>query len=230
MKKCFKQIISAVIALALIVSMGIVGIFGASAEKSDYGCKEAFSNFYQELFENDTENNFWNEYNTKNYYSDENMEATPDFMLVSCSTLLNFSVTSIILGDYVITVAAEAYPYSLGIYVYTPTDGEIRTLTEAYVDDVKGVRNMIETYDVEYANVRRIGDVDKDENLNIKDATLIQKKLAGIVELNDDIVGIRFNDINSTGACYSYADFNRDEKVNIKDATAIQKHLAKMDY
>ena len=60
-----------------------------------------------------------------------------------------------------------------------------------------------------------IGDVNRDGKINIRDATLIQKHLAKMVDL----------DYTQE---YELADFNQDLKVNIKDATAIQKKIANL--
>ncbi len=57
-----------------------------------------------------------------------------------------------------------------------------------------------------------IGDVNMDGNLNVKDATAIQKHIAGI-----NILGIQN---------LAVADYNYDSSINIKDATAIQKKIA----
>ena len=57
-----------------------------------------------------------------------------------------------------------------------------------------------------------LGDLDSDNIIGIKDATEIQKSIAGTSEL---------------GAEYqSLGDFNADGVVDIKDATAIQKYIA----
>lgn len=59
-----------------------------------------------------------------------------------------------------------------------------------------------------------IGDVDMDKDINIKDATLIQKYVAVLAELSDN------------QRILADADF--DSEVTIKDATYIQKHVAKL--
>lgn len=59
-----------------------------------------------------------------------------------------------------------------------------------------------------------VGDVDMDENISVKDATLIQKALARMTTLTD-----KQNKLADT-------DFNNE--VNIKDATRIQKYVAKL--
>ncbi len=60
-----------------------------------------------------------------------------------------------------------------------------------------------------------IGDTDLNLQVNVKDATLIQKYLVDLNTIED--LGMR---------C---ADVNKDKKVNITDATAIQKFLADID-
>ncbi len=57
-----------------------------------------------------------------------------------------------------------------------------------------------------------LGDADKDGQLNIKDATAIQKNIAGLLKFDSEQTAL--------------ADFNEDNEVNIKDATAIQKKIA----
>ncbi len=56
------------------------------------------------------------------------------------------------------------------------------------------------------------GDVNMDGDLNVKDATTIQKQLASLVNLSID--------------AQTLADYNSDGNLNVKDATAIQKSLA----
>lgn len=59
-----------------------------------------------------------------------------------------------------------------------------------------------------------LGDVNGDGKVNVKDATLIQKFAAKLIDLTD--------------AEKLRADVNGDGKVNVKDATAIQKYAAKI--
>ena len=59
-----------------------------------------------------------------------------------------------------------------------------------------------------------LGDVNRDQKLNIRDATLIQKFIAKIASLDDEQILL--------------ADYKPDGKVNIKDATLIQKKIANL--
>ncbi len=78
-----------------------------------------------------------------------------------------------------------------------PSTGDDTTPSEPVVD--KGI----------------LGDVDGNGKVNIKDATMIQKFAAKIIDLTDD-EKLR-------------ADVNADNKNNVKDATAIQKFVAKIE-
>lgn len=76
---------------------------------------------------------------------------------------------------------------------------------------------LAQNFDIDYILLdieEKLGDVDLDGKVTIKDATLIQKYLAKMVKL--------------TKQKNRFADFNHDGKVNIKDATAIQKFIAKI--
>lgn len=65
-------------------------------------------------------------------------------------------------------------------------------------------------------NVRTIGDANKDGNVNIKDATKIQRYVAGLVSEN------------SKDFDYKNADVDTDGKVTVRDATKIQKLIAEI--
>ncbi len=60
-----------------------------------------------------------------------------------------------------------------------------------------------------------LGDADGDDKVNVKDATAIQKHVAGLITLAED--GI------------TAADVDANNNVNVKDATAIQKYVAGLD-
>lgn len=60
--------------------------------------------------------------------------------------------------------------------------------------------------------VDKSGDVNRDETVNIKDATAIQKYLSDIIELDD--------------ISFCFADFDSNGIVNVQDVTKIQKYIA----
>lgn len=74
--------------------------------------------------------------------------------------------------------------------------------------------STIADYDFMLAERLISGDTNLDESVKIQDATLIQKFIAKLAELE--------------GNGLITADVNTDGKINVKDATAIQKYIAKM--
>lgn len=141
-------------------------------------------------------------------------EATPDFVMAEC--FVN-PVTEVLITDYIgeyVIVTGPCRPYIHGYHIYVPSEDKVYTLEEAYYANVNGIEDAIMTLDFVMAMV---GDCDGNYKVNIKDATCVQKRIAGL-----EVPEIKFvRDYIS----FVY-DFNRDEDVNIKDATAIQKYLA----
>ena len=99
---------------------------------------------------------------------------------------------------------------------YYIVDGDEHTFSgketlELSVDDM---------VDPDYRLIGKLGDADLNDTVNVKDATLIQKAVAGIATISGDQIILA----NVTG------DKNNDgDIVNVKDATAIQKWVAGMN-
>lgn len=176
----------------------------------------------------------WNEYRELYYYmgaeggTKEMPEATPDYVLVDAYVLSQREPGYAfgIYGDYVVS-SLFSKPDALVYYIYTPADGKIYTLREAFDKGIEGIENVFTDYGLGSVS----GDADKDGRLSVKDATLIQKYVAKTRNLNfpKDFEAV------CEGADYSpdkkklnIADFDMNDKINIKDATAIQKKLAKI--
>jgi len=102
-----------------------------------------------------------------------------------------------------------------GYYVAKIIDGD-NEITN-FIGDSYYVRNLNEDRTVEVIFeqeeiLQLLGDVNLDQKVNIKDATMIQKAIADLIEL--------------TEVSELLADADLNTMVNIKDATAIQKHIA----
>lgn len=170
----------------------------------------------------------WNEPDTIDYdeiyeyYSEESSadEATPDYVLVYLqSNMASHIPVADVLGDYFFYSMSAYHPFCYGYCIYIPETGEVYGLTKAYELGIEGIENIF----TEGRIGRLIGDMDKDRKLTVKDATYIQKALAGIEGFTKQTVyGASFDDTLPV----SISDFNRDRVINIKDATAIQKHIA----
>ncbi len=151
--------------------------------------------------------------------------ATPDYVLVDIDFRSNCEPEfGIQIGDYIITNDAW-YGYNpafvLGYFVVIPETREVLTLEQAHSRQIEDFECIFTETDI----ARRIGDADKDGDINIKDATYIQKLLAEFEGYEKD-----YYQLNPYVTKYYYADFNGDFQVNINDATDIQKYLAGLEY
>lgn len=109
---------------------------------------------------------------------------------------------------FIVTYASGALTYfedEFNVFVVTNDEENIKIAT----------LDLVHKIAKELKNQKLYGDVDGDFDVNVKDATMIQKASAKLVELSD-----------KESLC---ADVNMDESVNIKDATVIQKHIAKLE-
>lgn len=117
-------------------------------------------------------------------------------------------------GSQTITVTYGEFMVTFNVYVGTsgeninPSEPDTTDPAESTTgDNTKPSEPVVDT--------GILGDVNGDDKVNIKDATMIQKSAAKIISLTDD-ESIR-------------TDVNADAKVNVKDATAIQKFVAKIE-
>jgi len=181
----------------------------------------------QKLFSQEELNDSDNEivYSEKyGYYSDNSSSAderTPDYVLVFVygDRDSHYGVESTILGGYIVRADYGYTPFTFGYAIYMPQTDELYSLEEAYETGVEGIEKVF----TEAKIGKLLGDMDNDRKLTIKDATYIQKMLAGFKGYYD--VTIYSRSYNEK-LPISNADFDYDRAVTVKDATAIQKYLA----
>ena len=129
------------------------------------------------------------------------------------------------------------YPELVGVYAYK--GDEIHTLQEAYQNGLVYIHETViqlraylksgmPGYDgVPYSCcIYRFGDANLDEKFNLQDVLLVQKGIAGIIDLND----VKYS-IGGLGSPKSYflGDYNDDGEVNMEDVLSIQKYIAKFE-
>lgn len=144
--------------------------------------------------------------------------ATPDFVLIEAySNMVMEADYCYNFGEYIMYETSTSTPAPFGYFVYIPATNRLYSIIEAYEMGVEGVETLFENKILG----EMMGDANNDEKLNIRDATIIQKDLAGMVDIY-----YYFNDKTYAG---KVSDFNGDDKLSIRDATAIQKYLAGVD-
>lgn len=129
---------------------------------------------------------------------------------------------SVKISDSIYTNEVDYYRVScylgLGYYVVIPEAHEVIILEDAVKADLDGLKDWC----AEEGIARKIGDADADGEITVKDATYIQKSVAGFEGYADKDIYAMY--------CSSYSDFDGNYKVNVKDATNIQKYLADLTF
>ena len=190
------------------------------------GGKPIYGNYGKRILEligiDITDKNWSYHYEQISPYKDDYYNtATPDFVtVIAGDSTVDEGYFSKRVGEYVIKNDAKYAPYDLGYYIYFTAEDKVYDLESALQKYPQLQEKLLRSLDTSSApHYRLIGDAENDRKLNIKDATNIQKFLAGLGNVWE-YDNMLYNDA---------ADFNGDGKLNIRDATAIQKHLAKIE-
>lgn len=163
-----------------------------------------------------------------NYYSPDNDTSIPDWVLVNgCYRGMSPMFCYGVFGEYYIQKSNYYVPYSLGYYIYVPTDNNFYTLEQAWISEFDGIENVFIESLIPRGIAGYIGDADNDNNLTVLDATYIQRTLAGLCTFNsyDDMTSRK--NLTDTEPLLYVSDIDRDGNRTVMDATAIQKKLAK---
>ncbi len=131
-----------------------------------------------------------------------------------------------VFGNRVLISEVKSDPFDLYWGVYNVYFGEFVDLVYAWKDE-ETFPNLHETFEMLKLGIP-IGDMDRDKELTVIDATHIQKCLAQLESYpDDDILEPKYRGVN---AYLEYiSDFDRDCERTVIDATAIQKHLANLE-
>jgi len=229
-----KKVLCFIIMVVMLLSIFSFSAVATTNEAATY--EEVFVEYLRKYAEGHDDEGFdWYSYEELcYYYSDsDSIQATtdetkvPDYVLVKSSLNMYSPMPGYFaVGNYIIFTGNLYIPYPIELYVYTPEDERINTLEQAYEKYSDVVDRFFEEG---YFDAELLGDMDNDKKLTVKDATHIQKSLAGITEFEatDKFEGLISPAQN---APQYFSDFNRDGVRNIKDATAIQKHIAGIEY
>ncbi|MBR3971796.1 MAG: dockerin type I repeat-containing protein [Ruminococcus sp.] len=152
----------------------------------------------------------------------------PDYLLLFAGcNYMSPAYSAASFGDvYLVQEYNIYYPYTLGMYILTTKDMKVYNLREAWDMEIEGIEDVFTDYGL--GEIR--GDSDGDDKITVKDATYIQKCIAGIQKFEEREYVHGFGEpgqIDKEGFFSGrVSDMDMDGKVNVKDATAIQKFVA----
>lgn len=135
-------------------------------------------------------------------------------ILPTCDEVRNIRIQNYIFVSHGINAT-----YHLGFFAYA--EGKLVPFEEVLKQELVNIDDAAKVFKTAY-KIENLGDMNDDGTVNIKDVTLFQKALAGLVQMPK--ITMDFEDTID----YDITDFNGDGKLNIRDATAIQKFIAKM--
>ncbi|MDO5124159.1 MAG: dockerin type I repeat-containing protein [Eubacteriales bacterium] len=231
MKKSFSKVLA--VALSMVLMLSLCTMAGVQAVTIDYDAIIKDGEVYDAMYD------YLKQYHPKfesgpiyaifmvyENYSDK--EASPDWAVVEVySSATDTRCYHEINGYYIYCLHPSLGEKILPYYVVDMETKEVTALADAI--NASPDEYMPFFTDSGYDRITRIGDLNGDKNLDIKDATLIQKCLARLDTFDsyDDMLCGFPNKDHGKWSHY-ISDFNRDCKRNIKDATAIQQYIAGM--
>ncbi|MBQ3073604.1 MAG: dockerin type I repeat-containing protein [Ruminococcus sp.] len=230
--------------IALIMLLGVVSVSAVTEEGNLYSNEfyqprfQKWYNQYVEKYPPVFDEEYWYERYVEYYrhYGESSTcdegslnETTPDYIVVEPFPVGAGKPREYIgfLGDFVLWDVEITYPFPTNLYVYISTNDEVVTLREAY--EILGENlnaGLTALTQMDKPRVGRSGDADFNGKLDIKDATLLQKKLAGLETMYE----CEGKDRLEYNLYRPVLDFDRDGKINIIDVTSIQKCLAGLPF
>lgn len=160
--------------------------------------------------------------------NDEATADEPDYVLVFAgNNVAGDALSAESFGDKYLVQKYSCYsPYILGLHIITTADNKVYSLREAWDMELPEIEDVFTDYGL--GEIR--GDSDGDKKITVKDATYVQKCLAGISEFTEREYIYGLTEVNHDEWYGNVSDMNLDGEVNIKDATAIQKCVAGFEY
>ncbi len=198
----------------------VLSVFGSPVENSDtdWHKSKVLDLLSQKYMTNWDKAEFYREVYSC-YKETSSDEASLAYVLVNTYLAADPMYSVECIGEYAVLNNYWEPTYKTGYFVYLPDENEVLTLSEAYDAEVECIERVFEESGIEAG---LLGDADQSGRLDVKDATAIQKQIAGIASGEQE---------NTDALLYeTICDFNRDGERNVKDATAIQKYIAGLEY
>lgn len=215
-----KKLISILLITVLLVSVFSTVAFAQDNQgQTEYLYLEEFIEQYKDTY-GFYEEAYRESYDEVYYHYDENDKL--NWVLARCSYVTSAGMYYAVFGDMV-SLVGYGVPLKNDYAVYDIAQQKFIDICD--LDDLSeydGLKDVICSVKLLYP----IGDADMDRELTILDATQIQRHLARLIQLDDDLE--HYSSIK--GELRYVSDLNRDGKRNIFDVTAIQLKLAKLDY
>ena len=160
-------------------------------------------------------------YNYGELYYHAGDDGVVDWALITGSTATMVDkALYMVIGNRVVIKPQSISPFGHGYAVYDVKQNTVKAVSAGMLSQYDGLEEAFN----KYGCGKLIGDLDGNDEINIADATIIQRCQAKMREYPDSDTIQPYEEVD--GALKYYSDFNRDGKRDISDATAIQRYLA----
>ena len=163
-------------------------------------------------------------------------DGTEDWVIISASETPEPGMCHGIFDCVALIECPSCSPFSLGLGVYDVQSDTFYSLEEAWDMDFSELHKtfldiMFGDEPIRgYYQCRLLGDADKDGELSVIDATLIQRYDVKISDLKDDELDLGYS-YKVYGPDVEYiSDFNCDGERDVIDATCLQRYLVGLPY
>lgn len=148
-------------------------------------------------------------YTEKYYHYDKN--GNIDWCLISASIGNDPGICHAVFDDVILYGSGSVTPFNFGLGVYDVANDEFYDICNAW--------------DMDFANVAILGDVDKNGKLDINDVTTIQNTLAND-KAEDYALDFEHSALQYGEKVNNLCDYNKDGVCSVSDATSLQIKLA----
>ncbi len=216
-----KKVLSVILVMCLLFSLTAVSVFAESTTH-----EKVFLEKFLEQYKNGY---MFDEYmyreNYEEVYYHYNEDEEIDWALVRFAYIESPSFNYAAFGDYVY-LGSYYYPLSTMYGLFDVEQDKFFDVCD--IEDISAYSGFEEIL-YERIAVYPIGDANMDRDLDILDATFIQRALVQLsnFDIQDDFTASGYHSLR--GELSYLSDFNRDGERTILDATAIQMKLAKAE-
>ena len=150
---------------------------------------------------------------------------THDWVLVRSSSLVPTEGLYYGVFDDAVAYSSEGYPFAFGYGVYDCAEDTYYSIAEAWNRNYPDLHDVFINRVTSETNVDLLGDADHDGKLTIIDATLIQRSLVGLADLEESSWWFKHYGCDFGTQLTSLADYDADGTVDAIDVTRIQRAL-----
>lgn len=161
------------------------------------------------------------------YHADPRFDSVDqhDWVLISARSLVPTEGNYYGVFDDIVVYSSEYSPFDFGYGVYDCAEDTYYSIADAWNRGYADLHDVFINRVSSGNDVDLLGDADNDGELTILDATMIQRSLIGLTDLEESSWWFKHYGCNFGNRLTSLADYDADGLVDVIDVTRIQRAL-----